>query len=342
MNKKVVVTGGLGFIGSNLIELLLEKKFKVINIDKATYSANFYNIKEFKKNKNYFFYKVDINNKKRILNILKKHKPDGLFNLAAETHVDRSIDAPDVFIKSNILGVFNLLEAIKKYKTIKKKFKMVHISTDEVYGDILNPNKRSKENDSYKPSSPYSASKASADHLIMSYVRTFKLPIVISNCCNNYGPRQHPEKLIPKVIFNIQNNLNIPVYAKGLNSREWIYVKDHSAALLTIFKKGIIGESYNVGSGKNLKNLEIVKTLLNLFKKEKKTIKSKIQFVKDRPGHDFRYALNSTKIRKKLGWKNNISIQKGLSNTINWYLNNKNYYKNNNRKNFIKRFGILK
>ena len=342
MNKKVVVTGGLGFIGSNLIELLLEKKFKVINIDKATYSANFYNIKEFKKNKNYFFYKVDINNKKRILNILKKHKPDGLFNLAAETHVDRSIDAPDVFIKSNILGVFNLLEAIKKYKTIKKKFKMVHISTDEVYGDILNPNKRSKENDSYKPSSPYSASKASADHLIMSYVRTFKLPIVISNCCNNYGPRQHPEKLIPKVIFNIQNNLNIPVYAKGLNSREWIYVKDHSMALLTIFKKGIIGESYNVGSGKNLKNLEIVKTLLNLFKKEKKTIKSKIQFVKDRPGHDFRYALNSTKIRKKLGWKNNISIQKGLSNTINWYLNNKNYYKNKNRKNFIKRFGILK
>ena len=342
MNKKVVVTGGLGFIGSNLIELLLEKKFKVINIDKATYSANFYNIKEFKKNKNYFFYKVDINNKKRILNILKKHKPDGLFNLAAETHVDRSIDAPDVFIKSNILGVFNLLEAIKKYKTIKKKFKMVHISTDEVYGDILNPNKRSKENDSYKPSSPYSASKASADHLIMSYVRTFKLPIVISNCCNNYGPRQHPEKLIPKVIFNIQNNLNIPVYAKGLNSREWIYVKDHSMALLTIFKKGIIGESYNVGSGKNLKNLEIVKTLLNLLKKEKKTIKSKIQFVKDRPGHDFRYALNSTKIRKKLGWKNNISIQKGLSNTINWYLNNKNYYKNNNRKNFIKRFGILK
>jgi len=342
MNKKVVVTGGLGFIGSNLIELLLEKKFKVINIDKATYSANFYNIKEFKKNKNYFFYKVDINNKKRILNILKKHKPDGLFNLAAETHVDRSIDSPDVFIKSNILGVFNLLEAIKKYKKIKKKFKMVHISTDEVYGDILNPNKRSKENDNYKPSSPYSASKASADHLIMSYVRTFKLPIVISNCCNNYGPRQHPEKLIPKVIFNIQNNLNIPVYAKGLNSREWIYVKDHSAALLTIFKKGIIGESYNVGSGKNLKNLEIVKTLLNLFKKEKKTIKSKIQFVKDRPGHDFRYALNSTKIRKKLGWKNNISIQKGLSNTINWYLNNKNYYKNNNRKNFIKRFGILK
>jgi len=342
MNKKVVVTGGLGFIGSNLIELLLEKKFKVINIDKATYSANFYNIKEFKKNKNYFFYKVDINNKKRILNILKKHKPDGLFNLAAETHVDRSIDAPDVFIKSNILGVFNLLEAIKKYKTIKKKFKMVHISTDEVYGDILNPNKRSKENDNYKPSSPYSASKASADHLIMSYVRTFKLPIVISNCCNNYGPRQHPEKLIPKVIFNIQNNLNIPVYAKGLNSREWIYVKDHSVALLTIFKKGIIGESYNVGSGKNLKNLEIVKTLLNLFKKKKKTIKSKIQFVKDRPGHDFRYALNSTKIRKKLGWKNNISIQKGLSNTINWYLNNKNYYKNNNRKNFTKRFGILK
>ena len=246
--KKVIVTGGMGFIGSNLVKFLLKKKYFVINIDKISYSANSYNVKNLNKNKNYVFCKIDLNNKQKIIKILNKYKPIGIFNLAAETHVDRSIDDPSPFINSNILGTFNLLETIKKYFKYKKNFKIVHVSTDEVYGDILNTKKKSKEYDRYYPSSPYSASKASADHLISAYVRTFRLPIVISNCCNNYGPNQHPEKLIPKVIYNLKRNINIPIYAKGLNSREWIYVEDHCEALFKIFKMGTVGENYNVGT----------------------------------------------------------------------------------------------
>jgi len=342
--KKVVVTGGAGFIGSNLVKYLIKKKYFVINIDKLSYSANPYNLRNLNRNKNYIFFKVDLNNKKRITKILNKYKPVGIFNLAAETHVDRSIDDASPFISSNILGTYNLLEIIKKYKNKKKNFKMVHVSTDEVYGDIANPNKKSKENDRYNPSSPYSASKASADHLVLAYVKTFKLPIVISNCCNNFGPNQHPEKLIPKIIYNLQKSLNIPIYAKGLNTREWIYVEDHCEALLKIFKRGSVGESYNVGSGNNLKNIDIAKKLMKIFKSKFKenSSKSKIMFVKDRPGHDFRYALNSKKIKMKLKWKNKTNIDKGLIKTINWYINNQNYYKNNNSINFTKRFGLLK
>ena len=303
--KKVIVTGGMGFIGSNLVKFLLKKKYFVINIDKISYSANSYNVKNLNKNKNYVFCKIDLNNKQKIIKILNKYKPIGIFNLAAETHVDRSIDDPSPFINSNILGTFNLLETIKKYFKYKKNFKIVHVSTDEVYGDILNTKKKSKENDRYYPSSPYSASKASADHLISAYVRTFRLPIVISNCCNNYGPNQHPEKLIPKVIYNLKRNINIPIYAKGLNSREWIYVEDHCEALFKIFKMGTVGENYNVGTGNNLRNIDIAKKLMKIFKSKFKikSLKSKIILVKDRPGHDFRYALNSKKIRTKLKWK---------------------------------------
>ena len=342
--KKVIVTGGAGFIGSNLVKYLLKKKYFVINIDKLSYSANPYNIKNLNKNKNYVFFKVDLNNRKTIAKILNKYKPIGIFNLAAETHVDRSIDDPSPFIRSNILGTFNLLETIKKYTKSKKNFKMVHVSTDEVYGDISNPNKKSNEYDRYNPSSPYSASKASADHLVSAYVRTFKLPITISNCCNNYGPNQHPEKLIPKIIYNLQKNLNIPIYSKGLNTREWIYVEDHCEALLKIFKIGSIGESYNVGSGNNLRNLDITKRLIKIFKSkfQMSSLKSKIVFVKDRPGHDFRYALNSNKIKKKLKWKSKTNIDIGLHKTINWYINNQSYYKSKNSSNFTKRFGVLK
>ena len=341
--KKVIVTGGTGFIGSNLVKYLLKKKYFVINIDKLSYSSNTYNVKNLNKNKNYIFFKSDLNNKKKISKILNKYKPVGIFNLAAETHVDRSIDDPSPFINSNILGTYNLLETIRKYCKSKKKFKMVHVSTDEVYGDILNSNNKSSENDKYNPSSPYSASKASADHLVFSYVRTYKLPVVISNCCNNYGPNQHPEKLIPKIIYNLQKNMDIPIYAKGLNSREWIFVDDHCEALLKIFKKGSAGESYNVGSGLNLRNIDIAKKLINLFKfKLKEKSYSKIVFVKDRPGHDFRYALNSNKIKKKLRWKSKTNIDIGLHKTINWYINNQNYYKTKSSRNFTKRFGILK
>ena len=315
VKKRIIVTGGLGFIGSNLIELLLKKKFYVINIDKITYSSNFYNTKEYKKNKNYKFIKCDINNKNKLQKIFSKFKPLGIFNLAAETHVDRSIDGPENFIKSNILGVFNLLEAFKKYSKKNSKAKLIHISTDEVYGDILNG--RSNENYPYKPSSPYAASKASSDHLVYAYVRTYKIPAIITNCSNNYGPKQHPEKLLPKLIYNIIKNKNLPIYGKGLNSREWIYVQDHCEALIKIFQKGKIGNFYNIGSNINKTNIEITNSLLKIAKKNIKIGKNvKITFVKDRPGHDSRYALNSKKIANQLKWKSKINITNGLNLTF--------------------------
>ena len=336
--KKVIVTGGLGFIGSNLIKILLKKKYYVINLDKFTYSSNFYNVKEFSKNKNYKFIKVDINNRKKILQILKKFKPNAIFNLAAETHVDRSIDRPESFIKSNILGVFNLLEAFRTYLKKNKKIKLIHISTDEVYGDVLSG--RSKEDDAYKPSSPYAASKASSDHLVYSYIRTFKIPAMITNCSNNYGPRQHPEKLIPKLIYNILNNKNLPIYGKGLNSREWIYVDDHCEALIKIFEKGKIGNFYNIGSNLNVNNLKISKLLIKISKTKTNIGKNvKIKFVKDRPGHDIRYALNSSKIIKNLRWKPKINIFNGLIKTFDWYLKNPGYYLTLKKRDITARLG---
>ena len=336
--KKIIVTGGLGFIGSNLINLLINKNFFVINIDKITYSSNFYNTKEFKNSKKYKFIKCSIGEKK-FKKILFKYKPIAIFNLAAETHVDRSIDGPKSFIKSNIVDVFNLLECFKEY-TKNNKSKLIHISTDEVYGDILSG--RSSENYPYKPSSPYAASKASSDHLVSSYVRTYKIPAIVTNCSNNYGPKQHPEKLIPKLIYNILNNKPLPIYGKGTNSREWIYVKDHCEALYKVFLKGKIGEFYNIGSNKNLNNLEVSKELIinskNMIDIGKKV---KILFVKDRPGHDVRYALNSNKIKKKLGWSPKINFKKGIKLTLDWYFKNKPYYKSLKKNDITKRLGKL-
>ena len=336
--KKVLVTGGLGFIGSNLIKLLISKKYFVINLDKISYASNFYNVKEFSKSKKYKFIKADLNNKSKILNILKKYRPSVIFNLAAETHVDRSIDSPFDFIKSNIFGVFNLLESFRKYNLLNKSSKLIHISTDEVYGDVLIG--RSKENDTYKPSSPYAASKASSDHLVSSYVRTFGIPAIITNCSNNYGPRQHPEKLIPKLIYNILNNKNLPIYGKGLNSREWIFVDDHCEALIQVSKKGKIGNFYNIGSNQNLNNLKITKCLIRIAKSKLEIGKNvKIKFVKDRPGHDLRYALNSNKIMKNLKWKPKVSILKGLKKTFDWYLKNPNYYSKLKKTDITRRLG---
>jgi len=334
--KKIIVTGGLGFIGSNLIDLLLKKKFFVINIDKATYSSNQFNVKEFNKSKKYKFIKLDIKNKK-LKNILFKYKPNGIFNLAAETHVDRSIDNPDSFIQSNIIGVYNLLESFKNFSKIHKS-KLIHISTDEVYGDILTG--RSHEKYPYKPSSPYAASKAASDHLVSSYVRTYGLQAIVTNCSNNYGPKQHPEKLIPKMIYNILNNKPLPIYGKGTNSREWIYVKDHCEALIKVFLRGKIGEFYNIGSNKNMNNLQVTKELL---KNSKKLINLgnnvKINFVKDRPGHDIRYALNSNKIKKKLGWYPKTNFSEGIKSTLDWYFKNKTYYKSLSKKDILNRLG---
>ena len=336
--KKIVVTGGAGFIGSNLVKFLLKKNYFVINIDNLSYSANPYNLKYIKNNKNYRFYKVDINNKKEVLKILKKFKPIAIFNLAAETHVDRSIDNPNNFIHSNIFGVYNLLLTFKKYLSKNKsKIKLIHISTDEVYGDLPS-GKRSNEKFPYDPSSPYSATKASADHLIKSFVRTYKLPIIISNCCNNYGPNQFPEKLIPKLIYNIINNKPLPIYGRGKNSREWIHVLDHCEALLKIFLKGKIGESYNVGTNRNIKNIDMVKKLLSIWGIAQN--KSKVKYVKDRPGHDFRYALDSRKIRQKLKWKPKISLDEGLKNTFEWYVNNIKFFSSVSKKLYDKRLGL--
>ena len=334
--KKIIVTGGLGFIGSNLIDLLLKKKFFVINIDKATYSSNYYNVKNFKDSKKYKFIKLDIKNK-NIKNILFKYKPFGVFNLAAETHVDRSIDNPDSFIQSNIVGVYNLLESFKHFSK-KYKSKLIHISTDEVYGDILTG--RSHEKYPYLPSSPYAASKAASDHLVSSYVRTYDLPAIVTNCSNNYGPKQHPEKLIPKLIYNILNNKPLPIYGKGTNSREWIYVEDHCEALIKVLLKGKIGEFYNIGSNKNLSNLQVTRELLiNSKKLIKLGDKVKINFVKDRPGHDTRYALNSNKIKTKLGWRPKTNFSEGIKLTLDWYFENKSYYKSLSKKDIMKRLG---
>ena len=327
--EKIIVTGGLGFIGSNLINIL-QKKYFIINIDKVSYASNFNNIDP--NIKNYKFYKQDINNKIFIRNILKKYNPSIIFNLAAETHVDRSIDGPKQFIESNILGVFNLLESIRNYK---KRIKLIHISTDEVYGDIKK-NYKSKEEDAYRPSSPYAASKASGDLLIKSYIRTFKIPAIITNCCNNFGPNQYPEKLIPTIIYNILNKKPIPIYGKGKNIREWIYVKDHCEALIKVAEKGVVGENYNIGGGTVLNNIQIAKKIITNFNKTNYSgnTKNRLILVKDRPGHDFRYCLNSSKIKKKLRWYCKSSFDQRINETIIWYVDRfkNNYFKNTDYK----------
>ena len=313
--KKIIVTGGLGFIGSNLVKLLSKKGYDVAIIDKLTYAGNLKNLNFNKKIK---IFKVDINNRNKIKKIIKQFNPSVIFNLAAETHVDRSIKSPKNFIKSNILGVFNLLEVLR---IIKNKIKLIHISTDEVYGDIKK-GMFSLESDRYFPSSPYSSSKASADLLLFSYYRTYKLPIIITNCCNNYGPHQYKEKLIPKMIESLKKNKNLNLYGNGTNEREWIYVTDHCKALIFLMTKGQIGEQYNIGSGKILNNIEIINKLKKTYNKMSPNNSiSKIKFIKDRPGHDLRYALNYKKL-KKIGWKPLMKLEEGLKKTISWYKEN--------------------
>jgi dTDP-glucose 4,6-dehydratase len=331
----IIVTGGLGFIGSNLIKLLSKKNYYIINIDKINYSSNFQNIPV--NIQNYKFYREDINNRAAIRNIINKYNPKIIYNLAAETHVDRSIDDPKNFINSNILGIYNLLEVIRN---LKKKLKFIQVSTDEVYGDIKNK-RSSKELDAYNPSSPYAASKASGDLLIKSYIRTYKIFSIITNCCNNYGPNQYPEKLIPTIIYNLIIKKEIPIYGSGKNIREWIYVEDHCNALIKIGQKGLVGENYNIGSGKTFNNIEIAKIIIKIFSeiKNKYRYKGKIKFVKDRPGHDVKYSLNSHKIKKELNWKCETNFNNGIKKTIEWYLNKfeKNFFQN---KKFTKRLGI--
>jgi dTDP-glucose 4,6-dehydratase len=321
--KNIIITGGLGFIGSNLTELLLKNGFRVILIDYMGIGSSKHNLKN---HKDLIINKFNIRNAKLFKKCFLKYKPIGIFNLAAETHVDRSIYNPKPFIESNILGVFSIIETMRSLK-LHKNFKLIHISTDEVYGDI-SLNKKSKENDVYNPSSPYASSKAASDLLIKSYVRTYKLPCIITNCTNNFGPKQFPEKLIPKTILRAINNKDIPIYGNGKNQRDWIYVEDHCKVLLKLFYKGKIGENYNIGSKTVLNNIDIVKKILSLVKKRFKIkSSSKIIFVKDRKGHDFRYALNTSKLDKIYKFKNHKNFNEAMINTIEWYLKNKKWIK---------------
>ena len=337
MKKKIIVTGGLGFIGCHLVEALIKKGFFVIILDNYSYSSNINNLKECKKN--YKVININICDPK-VFNILSKYKPIGLFNLAAETHVDRSIDNPKNFINTNFVGTYNLLECTKRFiKNKKVKFKFVHISTDEVYGDIK-PNHFSKENDAFKPNSPYAASKGASNLLVRSYNKTYKFPAIITNCSNNFGPNQFPEKLIPKMIINAMNDADLPIYGNGKNYREWIYVKDHCEALIKVFNKGKLGENYNIGSGKIFSNNLIIKILLQELRKNNYGKKSKIIYVKDRPSHDKRYALNSNKIRKSLKWKPKYNFKKSISDTVKWYISNQDWIKKINKKKYKERMGL--
>ena len=324
---KILVTGGLGFIGINFIKYILNKNINVINLDKITYASN----KEknyLRSGKNYKFYKLDIIRQNKVEVIINKHLPDIIVNFAAETHVDRSISSAKEFIKTNILGVHSLLECCKNINK-KKKIKFIQISTDEVYGS-LNYTGSFKEGDLYKPNSPYSASKACADHLIRSYRKTYGLKSIIIHPSNNFGPYQNREKLIPKIIFNCITKLRIPIYGKGLQIRDWLYVKDTARAIYKIIISGKIGENYNISTKNEYQNLFLTKKICNYFdmKNNYKNMKYKslIKFVKDRPGHDFRYSLNNKKI-KKIGWKYDNNFDNKLFETIEWYIKkyNKNY-----------------
>lgn len=316
--KNIFVTGGLGFIGSNLTELLLTKGYKVVVIDFMGIGSNKKNLQN---HKNLILKKLDINSTIILKNLIKKYKPDCIFNLAAETHVDRSIKNPKPFINSNFLGTFNLIETLRNLK-LKKNFKFIHVSTDEVFGDI-SLNKKSNENDPYNPSSPYASTKAAADLLIRSYFKTYKFPCIITNCTNNFGPKQFQEKLIPKIILNILNNKNIPIYGNGKNQREWLYVKDHCKILLNLSRNGKLGENYNIGSGFVKDNLYIAKKILSIMRKKFNIkSKSKIIFVKDRKGHDFRYSLNSNKLNRIYNLKKNQNFDKSIIKTIEWYIQN--------------------
>jgi dTDP-glucose 4,6-dehydratase len=308
-------------------------------MDLLTYAGNLSNLKDIEDKENYTFVKCDICDLEKVKQVFEDFQIDSVIHLAAESHVDRSIKDPLSFAQTNVMGTLSLLQAAKNFWSNQFENKLFyHVSTDEVYGDILRG--RSNENYSYKPSSPYAASKASSDHLVYSYVRTYKIPAIVTNCSNNYGPKQHPEKLIPKVIYNIINNINLPIYGDGKNSREWIFVDDHCNALIKILEKGKIGEFYNIGSNKNLTNIQIIKLLTNIAKKYIKIGKNvKIQYVKDRPGHDFRYALNSNKIKNKLNLKPKFEIISGLKKTFLWYYLNQSYFKNIKKKDITKRLG---
>ena len=327
MKKRVIfVTGGAGFIGSALIRFFIQNTNEtIINIDKLTYAGSIEKLLSVQNSKRYFFHKTDICDYEEVSDLFKLYEPDLIMHLAAESHVDNSIEGPAEFIQTNINGTFNLLEVSRKYLSKKPAFRFHHISTDEVFGDLGKTNNFFNEESRYKPSSPYSASKASSDHLVRAWAKTYNLFTIITNCSNNYGPYQDKEKFIPKVISSILDGSKIPLYGDGLNERDWLFVDDHVEALVTCSRDGLKGGTYNIGGNNTLSNLEVIKKIHAYIKNKGipvKKLSSTIDFVEDRKGHDFRYAMDTNKINSEMGWKPKHSFEEGIELTIEWHLNN--------------------
>ena len=336
--KKILVTGGAGFIGANFIlKQIYETENKILNYDSLTYAANLSTLNDIQSHEKYEFIKGDITDVDLLWNTISEFMPDFIVNFAAESHVDKSIDGPMDFIKTNILGTAILLESIRKYLSrnlqLKNSFKYLHISTDEVYGS-LGQDGYFIEESPYDPSSPYSASKASSDHLVRAWNKTYNLPILITNCSNNYGPYQFPEKLIPVIILNCLNENNIPLYGDGKNIRDWLFVEDHCDAIYSVLKNGNIGDTFNIGGNNEIQNIHIVKMICKIMDELKPRSNGEkysklITFVKDRPGHDYRYAIDSSKIKQQLNWEPKENFNSGIRKTIKWYINNENWWKKN-------------
>jgi len=343
-NKLILVTGGAGFIGSAVIrQLINHTSYKVVNVDKLTYAGNLESLLSVANNERYYFEQVDICDANSLKKVFATYQPDIVMHLAAESHVDRSIDGPSEFIQTNIVGTYTLLEQARQYwntLTTEKKlnFRFHHISTDEVYGDLAHPDEDDNAKDSlftettsYEPSSPYSASKASSDHLVRAWQRTYDFPTIITNCSNNYGAYHFPEKLIPLVILNALEGKELPIYGKGNQIRDWLFVEDHARALILVATQGKIGETYNIGGHNEKQNIEVVKIICNILDEIRpKSTKyaEQITYVKDRPGHDMRYAIDATKIQQKLGWTPQETFETGIKKTVQWYLDNQQWCKN--------------
>ncbi|MAJ81460.1 MAG: dTDP-glucose 4,6-dehydratase [Legionellales bacterium] len=332
---KILVTGGAGFIGSAVIRLAIARGYSVVNLDALTYAASLENVASVEKHKNYAFEQVDICDSESLAEVFAKHSPNTVMHLAAESHVDRSIDGPIDFIKTNVCGTLNMLEAARSYWQEQGKpetFRFHHVSTDEVFGSLPNnPDVLFTENTSYNPRSPYSASKASSDHLVSAWHKTYGLPILITNCSNNYGPYHFPEKFIPLVIINALARKPLPIYGDGKNIRDWLYVEDHAEALLLVLQKGKVGRHYNIGGENERTNLQLVQTICAILDinqpLESGSYANLITFVTDRPGHDARYAIDISRIRDELGWRPSVTLDYGLEKTVRWYLDNQDWWR---------------